>query len=786
VNKIVHRLVDFTQHHAWPVIGAVAAITVVLAFFALRLEVDADLVNIIPDNSAVKRLAEKYGTVNSSDSHALLIFMSPDLFTARKIALVMDACSKVEAVEYVKSGITPFNFLAFENRGGRLVIGTTAPGGRSPATDEEARALRERLMADPQARNLVISSDGAALCAIYAVESIKNRTPILEDIEAAVAPLGGEVDVRIVGSMPFNRAMMKHLYADLPVFLGLALVLILVSYYLSFRTARSLILPVLVVVLGAVWTVGTMTLLGLKLTVVSVITPPLVLILGSSYSLHVLNQYYREARVSGSDKKWIVDSVTHINTTIFLAAITTVFGFVSLLPASLRQLREFGVAMAIGIAYCGVLALMFLPAVLSLLKPPTAGQRDRVLEGFLARSLGRLTTAVTRGRWIVFAVSLLIAAGFAIAQRSVRFETNFYKYLRHTEPAVVNNNLLIEKFTGYESLYLTLSAPDDRPGYFLDPAVLAAVSRYETALAADADVKYLSSFAAYLRGMNRAMTGASEVPSTRPLVLLLSKYFAAISSTPIGASLTGTLVNRDFSRYTILLHVWDHETLDLAFESSLASIMPRLKALGAGALPEGITAEYWGSTITILSTSTILMRNQVSSILLSAVLVFLVSAVVLRSVRHGLLVLAPLAVGIMMNFIIMALFSIPLDAVTICFASIAIGIGVDNAIHLTIQFRRQRQIWPGEPQKVIEHTLKVAGRPMVLTSLSITCALLVFVFSAFRPIFYFGVLISLSLVNTTAGALTLLPSLLYAGLRADERKAARRAGRATGRASGAA
>ena len=120
---------------------------------------------------------------------------------------------------------------------------------------------------------------------------------------------------------------------------------------------------------------------------------------------------------------------------------------------------------------------------------------------------------------------------------------------------------------------------------------------------------------------------------------------------------------------------------------------------------------------------------------------------------------------------------------TVAFTSIAIGIGVDNAIHLTIQYRRQRAIWPGEPEKVIEHTLKVAGRPMILTSLSITCALLVFVFSAFRPILYFGVLISISLVMTTAGALTLLPSLLYTGSLQDARKA-QKTGAAAGKTAG--
>jgi len=121
----------------------------------------------------------------------------------------------------------------------------------------------------------------------------------------------------------------------------------------------------------------------------------------------------------------------------------------------------------------------------------------------------------------------------------------------------------------------------------------------------------------------------------------------------------------------------------------------------------------------------------------------------------------------------MAIFRIPLDVVTITFSSIAIGIGVDNAIHLTIQYRRQAAIHAGDPERTIEYTLKVAGRPMLLTTLSIMSALFAFTFSRFRPIAYFGLLISLSLLFTTMGALILLPVLLHG----DARRTARRAER---------
>jgi len=109
---------------------------------------------------------------------------------------------------------------------------------------------------------------------------------------------------------------------------------------------RSLGLPLVVVGLGTLWTIGTMHLLGFELTVVSIMVPPLVLTLGSAYSIHILNQYYREARVKDRGKAWIAHSVGHINQTILLAALTTIIGFSSLTSANLSQIKEFGLSTA--------------------------------------------------------------------------------------------------------------------------------------------------------------------------------------------------------------------------------------------------------------------------------------------------------------------------------------------------------------------------------------------------------------------------------------------------------
>jgi hydrophobe/amphiphile efflux-3 (HAE3) family protein len=761
VKRFMFRLVEFSQRHARLIIGVTALITVALGYFALGIQADPDTANLIPQDARVMELTRKYGSGAAESNFLIIMAEAADIFTIEKLGLLESAYRRIEQVPTVSPGVTPFNFIAFRKEDKRLAFSTLSQGKGAPATEEALTAFKSAALADPIARNMVVSADGSSLSAYFPVSLQNEYEKVFRSVEGIIQPLKAEMDIRITGGLLYNRAVLAHLYNDLPVFLGLSLIIILVSYYLSFRTKRSLALPVIVVVLGTVWTVGVMALLGFKLTIVQIMTPPLVLILGSAYSIHMLNQYYREARVSGENKHWIVDSVAHINTTIFLASATTVFGFASLLTSSLRQLREFGVATSVGIAFSALLALIFLPAALSLLKPPTAVQRSRVLEGFISRRMGGLSRLIVRRRFLVIGAAVLIAAAFLFSLRAVRYETDFTRYFRPTEKVVVDNARFMEKFGGFVTVNYSLSAPADAPNYFTDPEVLKAISRFEERLSADKDIPYISSFVSFLKAMNGVMTGASEVPNARPLILLLSRAFSALSSTPIGRSVTGILMNRDFSRYTLVARIYNSEQKNMAFEDRLKDILARMDLAAKQTLPPEVTGEFWGPTISVLHLSDVLTRNQVSSILSSAVLVFLISALVFRSLKLGLLVLAPLVSGIMVSFVVMGIFSIPLDVVTVTFASIAIGIGVDNAIHLTIQYRRQRTIYPSDPEKTIEHTLKIGGRPMILTTLSIIASLMVFIFSSFRPIMYFGILISLTLFMTTAGALVLLPVLLF-------------------------
>jgi predicted RND superfamily exporter protein len=116
--------------------------------------------------------------------------------------------------------------------------------------------------------------------------------------------------------------------------------------------------------------------------------------------------------------------------------------------------------------------------------------------------------------------------------------------------------------------------------------------------------------------------------------------------------------------------------------------------------------------------------------------------------------------ALLLNFAMMAITGIPLDMTTIMVSNIAIGVGVDGAIYLVIQYRRQLALRPGDPALALGDTLAIVGQPVLLSSMSIIVGLLVFLTASFRPVVYFGVLVLFTLLATTGGTLVTLPALL--------------------------
>jgi predicted RND superfamily exporter protein len=778
-RSFILMLLHFVHRHSLAVIIAFGVVTFLFSLALTRIKVNPNIESLLPDDDEVIALMERYGEGQVEENYLVVAVEAEDPFTLPGLSAFARAIERLEAFPEIKKGITPFNLISFQKKGNRLALQPVSPGGQCPQSPEELAVFKENLFSTPFAVNFVVSRDRSVLLAFFPTEATEKYTELMAAIDRILADLKPYYRTHITGTIPFMDTTKTYLLRDLSTLLILAFAVILVIFYLGFRSKRAVALPILVVGIGTIWCLGFMSLIGFNLTLMSVIIPPLVLALGSSYSIHILNQYYREAGQIEGDNRWIGGAIAHVNKTILLASATTIAGLLSLLSVSIEQTREFAISTSFGIFSCALLSLFFFPAVLYRLRAPRARQSRQVLKGTLTRVLTNLSAVVLRFRVLILVLVVLVLALAVFAFTKIEYNTDAISYFPSRSRVIKDMRFFAREIGGFEEIGITLTAPDNQANYFLQTEVLKRLSQFESRLAENPDICYLSSFVSYLEYANQVMYGTWEIPQTRALTLLLSRYFKVFAASEEASRVLGLLANEDFSSLTMMLRIYDSQDQSFIDEIGLREVLHMLDELQARYIPQGVQVERWGPLLRYLPLSDILQRDAVRSMVIAALLIVAITAIGFRSLLYGLYAVIPLLTGIMINVLFLYVTGIPLDALTIMVSSIAIGVGVDDAIHFLIQFRRQwgsRQWGQGKQdiRAAITKTMNITGRPIVLTTLAIDGGLVILAFGLFKPIVYFGLMVIITLSAACLGTVLVLPAVLSIGRRrtADSRREA--------------
>jgi predicted RND superfamily exporter protein len=321
-------------------------------------------------------------------------------------------------------------------------------------------------------------------------------------------------------------------------------------------------------------------------------------------------------------------------------------------------------------------------------------------------------------------------------------------------------HFLTEKIGGFDEINLTLLAPENAENYFLRQDVLESIMRLEQELHSNPDIGYVSSFTTYLRYMNSLIGEEDAVVQSRAPVLLLARVFKSLSGDENTERYLKIMANRSFSRLTLSMRIFNSRTGKFIDERGLRKILKRLDRSLETTLDREIETVVWGMSLRFLAVADMVRKDLVTSVLASLGAILLIACTAFRSLRYGLYTLVPLIVGLMVNFVLMVLFAIPLDGTTFMVSSVTIGVGVDDAIHFLFQYRRQREKSPYNTVQVLTETLSITGRPILLTTTAIVSGLLVLVFATFKPIVYFGILVVIALSATCLATLFVLPAIL--------------------------
>jgi len=745
----LRKVFGWIADHPVVTVALVLVATAAIASFIPRLETETDFSTYIdpndPDVVAMRRAEARYG------SQSLLMVTLEnesgifDETTLARIDRIGKAFAEIPGVEEVT---TPLNGQVITGTATSILIGPAAPQGRVPATAEEIAAFRERALGSATVRDYLVASDGKAAVISIGLRSSADELDVTEKVvEILRRDEKGEDRLYPVGLSYMSFVLTETMTSDLFVLVPLMFAAIVLVLYASFRSLRGVFLPLLVVTLSAVWALGLMGVFRVPVTIISFILPVILLAIGIAYGIHVLNRFY-EAVASGLDRRAaVVTTGMEMVAPVSMAGLTTGAGFLSLTNSVLVPQRQFGVYAGVGVIAAMVLSLVLIPALLSLLPVPrrraTTGRRGPVVA-----ALAGFRVLVLRHRRLVLVVSVVLFVGFLAGLPLLRIETSDREFLGETSPAVRGMDVMERHFAGSEQVIVEIDT--GTADGLKDPALLKEIVALEDFLGTWG-VKKTMSLADLVREMNRKFHADDPaydvVPEDRKLVSQLLVLF-----TFQGGSL-GDMALRDFSAGEVMgLYPMESSEDQVRFARAVEGYLVR-HFVGS------VHAEMIGSTPISANLHGRIATSQISSLGTSIVACGLIVALLMGSIVAGLVALIPLLVTVAVNFGVMAYSGTALNMATLMVSSIAIGMGIDYAIHFLSRYRREVQAGKG-PDDALTETVFSTGRGIAYNVLSLALGFVLLLASAFRGTRDFGLFVAMTMVVSGLSAFTVIPAVL--------------------------
>jgi predicted RND superfamily exporter protein len=754
---------SFVVARARVVLAAAVMVTLALSLVLLRLdpigldlEIDPSTEPLLPRGDPARQLYQEAVRDFGDDEVFVIAMRDDDLFTADGLARlrrITDAVARLPGVRRAESltDVVSFRYAPDEDW---LEVRPLVE--EIPTDPGDLEALRRRAVEDPLYRRTLVAEDGRSAAVNVTFRKMTDRDFIASGISDTIV---GIVEAERASGVTFHVAGRPHLKAtvyrmmlrDLALLIPLALLAIATVLFIVFGTARGVVLPLATVGTATLWTFATLAWLDRPLNVLTTLLAPTLIAVGSVYGVHVVTRFEEELSATGSSREAALRCLSHMRLPVMIAGATTVIGFAALLLSDIPAVRELGAFSALGIASVTLLSLTALPAALTLARPRPS-ERGPVWTDRLAE---RLDSALLKvGRFGVRRATLLlcawtlIALGAAAALPRIVIDTDYLSYFDEDEPVRVDFDAVNRLLSGAVPIYLPLRA--EKPGGFREPELLAAVETLQERAGALPDVGRTQSVVDTLRVLNRALSRddprEERIPTTRGGVAEL--LFLA----PKGHLDRFTNVNH--SRANLVVRTGAVGT------SAVRALSEQLQALlDDGILPDGVKAGVTGNAILLARSADGIARSQPASVALAAAAILLLITSGLRSPKLGVVAMVPNVLPVLVFFGLLGAGVAPLSLPTSLIGSVALGIAIDDTVHLLVRYREERRAGRSPEAAVIMATRRV-GRPVAITSAMLMAGFCVVALSGFATLREFGLLSALTMGICLTSDLLLLPPLL--------------------------
>ncbi len=728
------RIASFIVNKHIFFIAIISVLSFLAALFLRRVVINSDLSSYLPKTDPAVRLLDYIGEKYKGNSLGIVVIKSDDVFSLETIKAIDHLTRQFREIEGVTYVTSLTNILDIKKTEEGLEIGKLIDEDNIP-DPEVLYKIKEYALRKEIYRNRLVSEDAKTTLIICRIEGDKSK--VAKMIEKVTKEAALKNIKTYFAGLPFQlNAINDMIIKDIRILLPFVALVILVILYFSFGSLLYVLMPLLSVGLSALWTIGIMGIFGIPLTIITNIIPAILMAVGSAYAIHIICKFMEEEDNELSIRA--KNSLAKVIIPVFLAAFTTVIGFISFIFGSyLIMIQQFGIFTALGIIFAFLLSITLIPSILGNIKHLNVSKRENLK--FLNRIMEKIGHWIITHKDIVWIAGTIIGVGSLLGIPLIRTKVDFLSYFKENSSIRITEKIMEESFGGSVPIQILIK------GDLQKPEVLNAVKDFHNFLDTLKGVYHPQSIVNLIEDMNDAMGEGKKIPDTEEKI---SNLFFLLE----GEETLEQLINEDKTEGII------QAMTPGAYNEESEMIVKKIQDYIKSKNKYLYNFEFTGSAVVYQHLNQNLLRSQFISLVIAIIAIFICLLFLTHSFLESLLGLVPIFFGLSILFGTMGILKIPLDVATVLIGSICVGIGIDYSIHFLNRYaseRRQHNL-----ENAFLTTIKYAGSAIAVNVFTVMLGFLILIFSNLVPVIRFGILLGITMLSTGLGATILLPAII--------------------------
>ena len=719
------------------------------------------MANILPKTSTVFHDYENFKNNFGDNNNAMVIgSINPDLFNIEQYSAWQNLSNEISEISGVENTTSIENLSLLVKDTISKSVKATKWYNSNLTSQEEFDKSVANLLNQPFYKDLFYNEKSKAILLVVSINHEILKTKEREELIRLIHLKGEEYAKRQnlelhYSGLPYIRTVDSiQVRKEITLFIILTLLITSFILFLFFRSIRATLISMFVVVIGVIWSFGTMSLLGYELSILMALVPPVIVVIGIPNCIFLLNKFHNEFKGHRNKIKAISRIINKVGNITLLTNLSTASGFAAFILTKSQTLKEFGVIASMNIMLIFLFSLIIIPIALSYFPPPKRKHTQHLDKKWVNTSVATLIKLVQYKRTQIYIVTLAIVILGIFGIFKVKTTGNLTDDLPKDGVLYKDIKFFEQNFSGVMSCEVLVDTK--KKNGLMKISVIKKIEQLQLVLDSFPEFSRAISIVDFTKYAKQTFYNGDTSFYTLPNSQEKSWIFSYANNLQNDNVLSNFFFTDSLNQVArISMRMSDISTPKL--DSIMEILQPKIDKIFDS---EKYKVTITGASIVFLNGTKYLVRNLFTSLFLVIILIAIFMAWMFNSFRMVVVSLIPNLIPLLLTAAIMGYFNIAIKPSTILVFSIAFGISVDDTIHFLAKYRQELITRKWNIKRSVIAALKETGVSMIYTSVVLFCGFFIFIASEFGGTVALGLLVSITLLIAMLANLLLLPALL--------------------------